>query len=369
MSTEDVFVESAGEKYRLQVLRDFRKFKELVLSTNAWTKQYSDSHTLVETRPPEDKSTGINIVRVKREMPGVTCEDLYDTLHDAGYRATWDENMLEGKNIATLSPHNDIGYYAVKLPWPLKNRDFCNLRSWMEFTNGEFVIFNHSVKHPNCPEKKQFVRARSIITGYLIQPFGDGGCLLSYITCSDPCGSIPHSVINFTTTRIVPKVMNQLQKCALKYGEYFAKNGKCPREELPWRTPKMNWSSTFNYPGEEEAATSGANVGLNDTREGTVNRDGERVMSLMEESSLAAGSQYSSPACEGLTGRCVGAESATPTTAEGDSPVVQQYKDIMHRLANVADDTFIVEGRAPAVAEYTSRVGVFVDGVRRTSPH
>jgi hypothetical protein len=42
-------------------------------------------------------------------------ETLYDTLHDAEYRAVWDENMIEGKVIQQLDDWNEVGYYSARV--------------------------------------------------------------------------------------------------------------------------------------------------------------------------------------------------------------------------------------------------------------
>jgi hypothetical protein len=54
---------------------------------------------------------------------------------------------------------------------------------------------NHSVVHPNAPEKKGFVRAKSILTGYLVREV-EGGCTLTYLTQTDPMGWIPNWLTN-----------------------------------------------------------------------------------------------------------------------------------------------------------------------------
>ena len=37
---------------------------------------------------------------------------------------TWDKHMLESKELGMLNPNNDLSYYAIHCPAPVKNRDF-----------------------------------------------------------------------------------------------------------------------------------------------------------------------------------------------------------------------------------------------------
>lgn len=115
---------------------------------------------------------------------------------------------------------------AGKCPSPLKNRDFVTLRSWLPLGN-DYMIINYSVKHPvsprpapaltgvmstwasrhrqgwaaawacsevhgislqKYPPRKDFVRAVSLQTGYLIKANGASGCILYYLTQVDPRG-------------------------------------------------------------------------------------------------------------------------------------------------------------------------------------
>jgi StAR-related lipid transfer protein 10 len=74
-------------------------------------------------------------------------------------------------------------------PLGVTNRDFVNERSWRVLEDREFLIMNHSVVHPKQPEKKGFVRANSISTGYLVRRVESGGCAMTYITQTDPKGT------------------------------------------------------------------------------------------------------------------------------------------------------------------------------------
>lgn len=70
-------------------LNDFHIFRKLALSHDSgWTTHYSDKQLTVQSKPPEDKSTSLNIIRARRVMPRVPPLVLYDQLQDAQYRAT-----------------------------------------------------------------------------------------------------------------------------------------------------------------------------------------------------------------------------------------------------------------------------------------
>ncbi|RNF08062.1 uncharacterized protein Tco025E_07231 [Trypanosoma conorhini] len=363
-SDNGVLVESAGQQYKLQTLSDFRNFKKFALSEEAWSTHYSDAITKVESRPSEDASVGLNIVRVRREMkiPGV---DLYDNLHDAAYREVWDENMIEGYNIVKLNVNNDIGYYSAKFPWPMKNRDFCNMRSWMEFTNGEFIIFNHSVTHSECPTKSSFIRARSILTGYLIQPLGSDGCVLTYVTQSDPRGSIPHGIINFTATRLVPKVLTKLEASTRDYPAYVRQNHTVPREALPWRTPKVDWDSKCNFPGEE--VTSNNATLLQENRSPS-----EAVRYSLREGATSmpttATPQVSFVTPEVQMADSLSLAPVAPNFSD-DTIAIQQYRALMQEAVNTVDRTYLQDTKTPELSQYLTRLAYIIDGIRQTTPH
>ncbi|CDR17417.1 unnamed protein product [Oncorhynchus mykiss] len=77
--------------------------------------------------------------------------------------------------------------FVGKCPSPLKNRDFVTMRSWLPLGN-DYLIINYSVKHPQYPPKKDYVRAVSLLTGYLIQSNGENSSTLYYLTQVDPKG-------------------------------------------------------------------------------------------------------------------------------------------------------------------------------------
>jgi len=178
----------------------------------------------------EVPNSDINAVKVRTIFKDIPALVLYDVFHDAEYRREWDENMIDGHEFEQLDDNNDIGYYSIKCPVPLSDRDFVNQRAWRVKDN-TYVIKNHSVNYPKCPEKKGFVRARSIRTGYYILAL-EAGCQLSYLTQSDPKGHIPSAISNTVTKKLAPKIIGKISKAALAYPEWKKKHNP---ESHPWR--------------------------------------------------------------------------------------------------------------------------------------
>lgn len=54
------------------------------------------------------------LFQVRAIFPDFYFDILYDVLHDSDYRKQWDHVMLEGYEICSINPNNDIGYYASK---------------------------------------------------------------------------------------------------------------------------------------------------------------------------------------------------------------------------------------------------------------
>jgi len=216
---------------------DFERLKQLCRCHDGWKQDYNKNNTTVWTKVND--VSDFKMIKVRSVFKDVSAATLYDVLHDPQYRKTWDTNMLEGYEICCLNPNNDIGYYALKTPKPLKNRDFVIQRSWLE-TQKEYLIVNHSVNHTSLPPKKGLVRGISYITGYFISPLGDQknepGCVVSYVTQSDPKGKLPSWVVNKVTQLLAPKIMNKMHKASRGYESWKAKHNP---HFKPWLYPEQ----------------------------------------------------------------------------------------------------------------------------------
>uniref|UniRef100_A0A8C4SPJ7 START domain-containing protein 10 n=1 Tax=Erpetoichthys calabaricus TaxID=27687 RepID=A0A8C4SPJ7_ERPCA len=219
---------------------DFTSFREQCEDQEGWTVQYNKGGVTVWCR--EQESNTVQKLKMRIICKDVTAETLYDVLHDTSYRRKWDSNMIETYDIGRLTVNADVGYYSWKCPSPLKNRDFVTLRSWLPLGN-DYIIINYSVKHPKYPPKKDYVRAVSLQTGYLIQNNSASSSTLYYLTQVDPKGSLPKWVVNKVSQFVAPKAMKKIYKACLKYPEWKRKHNPNLK---PWVYPEQNTLPSIN---------------------------------------------------------------------------------------------------------------------------
>ncbi|KAK2170490.1 hypothetical protein NP493_1150g00041 [Ridgeia piscesae] len=168
-------------------------------------------------------------------LKGVSASVLFDVLLDPDYRKKWDPYMVESYEICCLNPNTDIGYYALKAPKPLKNRDLVLIRSWLD-RGTEYYVMNRSINHRSEPPRKTCIRAISYITGFVIMPLSQQSCEVTYITQSDPKGKLPVWVVNKMTQLTAPMVMTRLAKAAKDYESWKSKHNPCHK---PWLFPEQ----------------------------------------------------------------------------------------------------------------------------------
>merc|ERR1712000_84584 len=218
-------VECKGNTYELADDKAFDDFRnECLKDGNDWKLAYEDAASETKVWSKKGETSAINICKVRTVYKDLDPAVLYDILHDHQYRKVWDQNMIEGIVIDQLDPVNEVGYYSCKIHSMVSNRDFVNQRCWRRDTErGEYIIFNHSVPHSEFPEKKGFVRAQSILSGYFIQPNEGGGSIFTYLTQSDPKGWIPSWLLNWLMTKLGPNLLKKLYDAAKEYNAWKQK--------------------------------------------------------------------------------------------------------------------------------------------------
>jgi len=219
---------------------DFEDFKKLIDDDEGWTKKHDKHGVVVLSKGTEYSSFKMVKVRTNIEVPA---DVVYDVLHDQDYRKEWDEVIIDGFDICKVCDTSDIGYYSLKAPLAFKNRDFVTMRVW-RVTDADRIIFNHSVFHKKMPERKEFVRGASYLTGYLIRPTGPNSCSFGYVTQSNPRGKIPAWAMNKGTTIFAPRIAKRLIKAATKYPKWKATHKP---DFKPWLHPQQSTTPLVDY--------------------------------------------------------------------------------------------------------------------------
>lgn len=212
---------------------DFENLKNLVDKHLDWTLELNKPATQVYTKPV--KGYSLNMLKILANFEDCHPDTLFDVLFDPDYRKVWDSHMLQSREIGILNVNNDVGYYAMNCPPPLKPRDFVLMRSWLDTgPKGEQMLLSRSVLHKDYPQMRGFIRGHSFITGFLIRK-SKNGCFLGYVAHCDPQGALPSWLVNKAVHTVGPKMVKDLRKAALGYERWKSSQ---PHRRKPWRFPE-----------------------------------------------------------------------------------------------------------------------------------
>ncbi|XP_050310632.1 START domain-containing protein 10-like isoform X2 [Anthonomus grandis grandis] len=235
---------------------DFCTLKYLVDCHEGWKLDYDSKSDNTRVWTKSTQATNFKMVKVHTVFQNISASTMFDVLHDPDYRKEWDEHMLISTEIGYLNPNNDVGYYALSCPAPLKNRDFVLQRSWLDMGE-EKLIINHSVHHKNYAPRKGFIRAISFMTGFVIRGRKEG-CFLGYISQTDPKGRLPSWIVNKVTQKLAPKVVKTLKKAVEGYETWKSRqpnplNKPWIYPELTLMSPRISISDCINveHPGQD----------------------------------------------------------------------------------------------------------------------
>ncbi|CAH8837529.1 unnamed protein product [Trichobilharzia szidati] len=218
---------------------------------SSWTQEYSKNDVKIWSKCSDNN--GIKAFKASALFKGVSGPALFDCLMDSQYRKQWDKAMIEGYELCQVNSQSDIGYYSLRSPPGLRNRDFVLQRTWAKFEN-EYVIASHSVFHKGLPVRKQFIRALSHINAYIIRILSPDSCEMTYVTHCDPRGKIPIWVINKATQFMAPKAIQLLYKACSKYDAWKQSNNP---DQKPWLYSNQSILPNLCWDDVEQTANLG----------------------------------------------------------------------------------------------------------------
>lgn len=106
---------------------------------------------------------------------------------------TTDTMCVEAKSLQKDGDY-ELAYLQYKAVWPVSNRDFVMLTR--KLVDGKKVYYLNQSVDAGVPVVKDVVRAEIKVGSYMIEELGDGKCRITYISHSDPKGSIPEAIKN-----------------------------------------------------------------------------------------------------------------------------------------------------------------------------
>jgi len=214
---------------------EYDKVEAMIHETEGWELYKTTETCTVHMK----KTSGSDILCLKLVsdtlFKDITPEVLFDVLEDPDYRHVWDESCIECTTLVRIDNRNEVNYYSARCPNPLSNRDWCNrfgatIRTVEGETSKKYILFNRSVKYPPCPPKKNFERAISFVTAYVVEPIHSPdkpdftGSRISYLTHNDWNGWIPSGIVNMVMKSMIPSVLDKLQQACVSYPAWKAEH-------------------------------------------------------------------------------------------------------------------------------------------------
>eukprot|EP00929_Paragymnodinium_shiwhaense_P006952 TRINITY_DN110909_c0_g1_i1.p1 TRINITY_DN110909_c0_g1~~TRINITY_DN110909_c0_g1_i1.p1 ORF type:complete len:887 (+),score=204.93 TRINITY_DN110909_c0_g1_i1:97-2757(+) len=162
---------------------------------------------------------GIFCLRAWAKVPDVDMNVAFYLFHEFSERMKWDKIFAEMRMVGDEQKGSDILYSLLKPPM-VTPREYLQWRRARVFEDGSIQIVLRSAEHPSCPESTQYIRADSIISGYVLKQEWEGNQKVLNIflmSCADIKGLIPKWIINMMAPKKPVEWIETLRKACVDY--------------------------------------------------------------------------------------------------------------------------------------------------------
>jgi hypothetical protein len=123
--------------------------------------------------------------------------------HDVEQVKAWQPDLQGERHVEDVGEDIRVDYMTVNCPFPVTNRAFCLVRANKSQDDGAQIHISCSINHKDCPEDKNFVRAVSIVSGWILRPIPgkDNEFSCVRIIQADSKGMIPSFLVNMFKTK------------------------------------------------------------------------------------------------------------------------------------------------------------------------
>lgn len=158
-------------------------------------------------------------LRAWATVPGVSIFVAFYLFHDFSRRVGWDKVFSTMSLVGDSAQGSDVLYSVLKAPG-VTPRDFLQFRRAKMQEDGSILMMLRSAEHPDMPENKNYIRAESYISGYVLrQGYEKGQPVLNIflMSCSDIKGLVPKWVISYMAPRKPGEWVESLRKACVEY--------------------------------------------------------------------------------------------------------------------------------------------------------
>jgi len=176
----------------------FDEFLAVAKNEDGWT----DVSTKLEVKVTQKSIDESGIAVIKGDgiikAPAVKVKELLFS-GDVKKRAAWDTFFETGETVKEIEKDKVVViHYKTKSSMTVWSRDFSVVAAVREESDGGYTIIGKSINW--VPEVSGCVRAKVLLSGFLLQPTKEGHTRVVYIFQVDAAGWVPAAVVNQVQT-------------------------------------------------------------------------------------------------------------------------------------------------------------------------
>lgn len=180
-----------------------------------WT-QISDADG-VKTFQRTVENTQIVAFRGETEVDA-PIERVAAILENIPHRKEWIDDLIEAKNIQTISTLERVHYNYSHVSWPFQDRDLViHVKVDVNQKDRELKIAMNDTEHPDMPPRPGVVRARLLPSKYFVKELAPNKTFLSIEVAVDPKGNVPLWLVRLKQRKWPRKTLLAFKKFATEF--------------------------------------------------------------------------------------------------------------------------------------------------------
>lgn len=178
---------------------------------------------LTEVSRKSTKGDKLHLIKAFLYLPSIPSNAVLELCTDVKLRSQWDTHFHQIEVVEQFIDYTCL-YWRIKMPTGFTDRDLLQYM-WVkkdDRTNTTFILFKPAT-HPDFPEKKDFIRAQTVLSGLIIRPdsANPDSTRVTVLVKNDAKGKIPKAAVNHASEKGMDKWRTDLVKF---YTEVYAKN-------------------------------------------------------------------------------------------------------------------------------------------------